>query len=167
LRRRQTSSTPLTGPQAPSAAELPTPWLGWSCRHPRRGRGRGALRHGARAEVSLPLVSHPGGFREDSGRELPARPCWCRIVHTCRDGARALLEGERNNFRFCKAPFEHYLLSSSSTYLCTTCPCCVWCCRLLPGTWPPWDVSSTCRGCIPAYVRKSCQWPQEVASTGI
>ena len=39
------------GPQAPSAAELPTPWLGWSCRHPCRGRGRGPLRHGARAEV--------------------------------------------------------------------------------------------------------------------
>jgi hypothetical protein len=27
------------GPQAPSAAELPTPWLGWSCRHPHRGAG--------------------------------------------------------------------------------------------------------------------------------
>jgi hypothetical protein len=27
------------GPQAPSAAELPTPWLGWSCRHPHRWAG--------------------------------------------------------------------------------------------------------------------------------
>jgi hypothetical protein len=33
------------GPQAPSAAELPTPWLGWSCHHPRRG---------ARARASSP-----------------------------------------------------------------------------------------------------------------
>jgi hypothetical protein len=27
------------GPQAPSAVELPTPWLGWSCHHPRRRAG--------------------------------------------------------------------------------------------------------------------------------
>jgi hypothetical protein len=27
------------GPQAPSAAELPAPWLGWSCPHPRRRAG--------------------------------------------------------------------------------------------------------------------------------
>jgi hypothetical protein len=31
---------------------LPTPWLGWSCRHPRvGGRGRRPPRHGAHAEV--------------------------------------------------------------------------------------------------------------------
>jgi hypothetical protein len=41
----------LAGPQAPSVAELPTPWLGWSCRHPRRRAGRGPYCHGARAEV--------------------------------------------------------------------------------------------------------------------
>jgi hypothetical protein len=28
-----------TGPQAPSAAELPAPWLGWSCPHPCRRAG--------------------------------------------------------------------------------------------------------------------------------
>jgi hypothetical protein len=38
-------------PQASPAAVLPTPWLGWSCPHPRRRAGQGPLRHGAHAEV--------------------------------------------------------------------------------------------------------------------
>jgi hypothetical protein len=42
--------TVSAGPQAPSATELPTPWLGWSCCHP-QGRGQGPHCHGARAEV--------------------------------------------------------------------------------------------------------------------
>jgi hypothetical protein len=36
-----------------------------------------------------------------------------------------------------KRHFEYYLSSSISTYLCTTCPYCVWCNRFLLGTWPP------------------------------
>jgi hypothetical protein len=83
------------------------------------------------------LASRPGGFREDGGRELPARPCWRRVVYTCRDGAGAPLEGGCNNFCFCKVLFEYYLSSSISTYLHTICPYCVWHCRLLSGTWPP------------------------------
>jgi hypothetical protein len=46
------------GPQAPPATELPAPWLGWSCPHPRR-------RAGARA--SLPWRTCRGGRRR-----------WCR-----------------------------------------------------------------------------------------
>jgi hypothetical protein len=38
-------------PQAPPAAVLPTPWLGWSCPHLVGGRGRGPLCHGAHAKV--------------------------------------------------------------------------------------------------------------------
>jgi hypothetical protein len=38
-------------PQAPPAAVLPAPWLGWSCPHPVGGRGRGPLCHGAHAKV--------------------------------------------------------------------------------------------------------------------
>jgi hypothetical protein len=43
------------------------------------------------------------GRHEDGGRALSARPCWCRVVHTCRNGARTPLEGGCNNFCFfCK-----------------------------------------------------------------
>jgi hypothetical protein len=31
-----------------------------------------------------PLARCPGGFREDSGHKLPARPFWRRVVYTCR-----------------------------------------------------------------------------------
>jgi hypothetical protein len=31
-----------------------------------------------------PLLCRPGGFRKDSGRELPARLYWRRVVYTCR-----------------------------------------------------------------------------------
>jgi hypothetical protein len=48
------------------------------------------------------LASRSGEFREDSVRKLPARPCWRRVVYTCRDGARTPLEGKCNNFCFCK-----------------------------------------------------------------
>jgi hypothetical protein len=155
LRRRQTSATSCR-PDRKRHQPLSFQLLGLDGLVVTPIGGRGPLRHGARAEVvaaageplvqrwSPPLASRLGGFREDSGHKLLARPCWRRVVYTCRDGARAPLEGRCNNFCFYKAPFEHYLSSSSSTYLCTTCPCCVWCCRLLPGTWPPWDVSSTC-----------------------
>jgi hypothetical protein len=30
------------------------------------------------------LSCRPGGFHKDSGRELPARLCWRRVVYTCR-----------------------------------------------------------------------------------
>jgi hypothetical protein len=52
-----------------------------------------------------PPASHPEGRtgrHEDGGRALSARPCWCRVVHTCRNGARTSLEGRCNNFCFCK-----------------------------------------------------------------
>jgi hypothetical protein len=44
-----------------------------------------------------------------------------------RGGARTPLERGCNTFDFCKVLFEYYLSSIISTYLCTTCPCCVWC----------------------------------------
>jgi hypothetical protein len=31
-----------------------------------------------------PLIRRPGGFRKDSGRELPAQLRWRLIVYTCR-----------------------------------------------------------------------------------
>jgi hypothetical protein len=31
-----------------------------------------------------PLSRRPGRFRQDSGRELPARLCWRLVVYTCR-----------------------------------------------------------------------------------
>jgi hypothetical protein len=47
------------------------------------------------------------------------------------------LKADVITFAFCKVLFKDYLSSSIGTYLYTTCPCCVWCCRLLSGTWPP------------------------------
>jgi hypothetical protein len=52
-----------------------------------------------------PPASRPEGHtgrHEDGGRALSARPCWCRVVRTCRNGARTPLEGGCNNFCLCK-----------------------------------------------------------------
>jgi hypothetical protein len=48
------------------------------------GRGRGPLRNGTRIEAAITVSCRLGGFRKDSGRELPMRLHWHLVVYTCR-----------------------------------------------------------------------------------
>jgi hypothetical protein len=84
---------------------------------------------------------------------------WSSPFLQSRDGARTPLESGCNTFAFFKV-----LLST--IYQAVLALICV---PLVPvvcgatdsslSTWPPWDVGSICRGCRPAYLRKSWQWP--------
>jgi hypothetical protein len=50
-----------------------------------------------------PPASRPEGRtgrHEDGGRTRSARPCWCQVVRTYRNGARVLLGSGCNNFVF-------------------------------------------------------------------
>jgi hypothetical protein len=62
--------------------------------------GAGARRSGGRHRRRRP--GERSRRRGDGGRALPARLCRCRVAHTCRDKARAPLEGGCNNLWFCK-----------------------------------------------------------------
>jgi hypothetical protein len=94
---------------------------------------------------------------EPLGASYLRDPTSVEVVHTCRVEMELglCLKVDVILLLFVR----YYLSSSISTYLCTTCPCCVWCNRFLLGTLPPWDVGSIRRGCRPAYLRKSWQWP--------
>jgi hypothetical protein len=100
------------------------------------GESLGAEVVAAAGEPSVQRWSPPLASRPELASNATLLVQSSPFLHS-RDGARTPLEGRCNTFAFCKVLLSTYLSSSISTYLCTTCPCCVWCNRFLLGTWTP------------------------------
>jgi hypothetical protein len=75
-----------------------------------------------------------------------------------RGGARTPLEGRCNTFAFCKVLLSTIYQAVLALICVPLVPvvCGVTDSSLVPA---PWDVGSICRGCRPAYLRKSWRWP--------
>jgi hypothetical protein len=102
-------------------------------------RGRGPFHSGGRAEVvatageslvqrrpspSVLMWSPPLASRSELAILWPYR-CGGSSYLQSRDGTRDPLENRCNTFAFCKVLKSTHLLSSISTYLFSTCFCCV------------------------------------------
>jgi hypothetical protein len=88
------------------------------------GRGRGPLRNGAHIEAAITVVTPSWGIPQGQWLQPSSATLLASgsLYLQSRDGTRALLESRCNTFAFCKVLLS--TISSSSTYLCTTCSCC-------------------------------------------
>jgi hypothetical protein len=106
--------------------------------------------------------------RGGGGRVLSTRPCWCRVVHTYRVemdlGLR--LKADVITFSFCKVLLSTIYQAVLALINVPLVPVVLWCYRLLLGTWPPWNVGSTCRDWMPAYLKELGMAPRRQPRLG-